>query len=110
MRLGSRSGGRALVVYLRIPAGEVPAGEPAVAGVVVGKKQVRHAVDRNRVKRRLRHLLADVLPTLPPGSRLVVRGLGPAASMTSTELRAALDRSLAAARRKQAATPGRGEA
>lgn len=34
---------------------------------------------RNRVKRRLRAIMADVLPTLPAGAAVVVRALPPSA-------------------------------
>lgn len=104
MRLGSRAGNRALVVYLRFPANDED--DEARAGIVIAKRQVRKAVDRNRIKRRLRHQVAELLPDLPPGSRLVVRGLAPAAGMSSAELRSALDRLLATLRRKEAAKRG----
>jgi ribonuclease P protein component len=51
-------------------------------GFVVSKA-VGSAVDRNRVKRRLRHLMRERLDRLPDGSRVVVRAL-PAASRTSS--------------------------
>lgn len=57
---------------------------------------------RNRVKRRLRAILAEVLPTLPAGTRVVVRALPPAASASFEELRSlvadGVARSLAKAR------------
>lgn len=104
MRLGSRAGNRALVVYLSCPA-NVRDGRVR-AGIVVAKRQVRKAVDRNRTKRRLRHQVAELLPGLPPGSRLVVRGLAPAAEMSSAELRSTLDGLVAKLRRKEVAKWG----
>lgn len=93
MRLGSRTGNRALVVYARIPprTKTMPKVSSAQrenqrAGVVVGKRQVRKAVDRNLVKRRIRHLLKEILPTTPPGSTVVVRGLGPALKLEYSDL------------------------
>ena len=53
---------------------------------------------RNRVKRRLRAIMADALPTLPAGARVVVRALPPAAEASFDELgadlRGALDHAL----------------
>lgn len=47
-------------------------------GFVVSKA-VGGAVVRNRVKRRLRHLAIPLLTETPPGTRVVVRALPPAA-------------------------------
>lgn len=57
----------------------------SMAGFAVSKA-VGGAVVRNRVKRRLRAVMADVLPTLPVGSRVVVRALPPAADASFDEL------------------------
>jgi ribonuclease P protein component len=51
-------------------------------------------VDRNRVKRRLRHLSRDLIPELPSGSLLVVRALPPAATASYDQLRSDLERAL----------------
>ncbi|MDG4790939.1 ribonuclease P protein component [Micromonospora sp. WMMD1102] len=75
-------------------AGHEPA--PARAGFVVSKA-VGGAVVRNSVRRRLRHLVRDRLPALPPGSTLVVRALPAAAESSYTRLGADLDAALAAA-------------
>src|SRR5262245_2291381 len=79
VRAGRRAGRGALVVHLVI--GEVPdqparTGEatPSRAGFVI-PKAVGSAVVRNRVRRRLRHLVRERLAGLPPGSTLVVRAL-----------------------------------
>jgi len=61
-----------------------------MAGFAVSRA-VGGAVVRNRVKRRLRALMADVLPTLPAGSAVVVRALPPAAEASFGELRADLN-------------------
>lgn len=42
---------------------------------------------RNRVKRRLRAIAAEILPTLPQGTGLVVRALPDAAQVTFSRLR-----------------------
>ena len=71
-----------LVVHLgQVPtASDDPAGDDDVRIGFVVSKAVGNAVTRNRVKRRLRHLSADVLPRTPPGTRAVVRALPRAAT------------------------------
>lgn len=59
-------------------------------GLVVSKA-VGSAVDRNRVKRRLRHLMRDRVEHLPPGTRVVIRALPASASATSATLGEQLD-------------------
>jgi ribonuclease P protein component len=89
VRFGARAGSPALVVHLS----SRPASGPARAGFVVSRA-VGPAVTRNRVRRRLRHLVRDRLDRLPCGSRLVVRALPPAAVATSATMAAQLDRAL----------------
>ena len=114
VRGGRRAGGRYLVVHLLTPPAQVPPGNgggpaPATAGLVVSKG-VGGAVVRTRVKRRLRHLLADRIHRLPDGARLVVRATPAAATATSAELGAdldgGLDRGLGAAGRPPRRTRG----
>jgi ribonuclease P protein component len=62
-------------------------------GFVVSRT-VGPAVVRNRVLRRLRHLMAARLDRLPVGSRVVVRAFAPAAGATSGAIASALDRAL----------------
>jgi ribonuclease P protein component len=62
-------------------------------GFVVGRS-VGGSVERHRVTRRLRHLVGDRLPDLPPGTALVVRAHPAAAGSTSAELGADLDAAL----------------
>lgn len=64
-------------------------GSPARAGVIAGRV-VGPAVVRNRVKRRIRHLLPPLLASAPHGAVLVVRALPASAAMTSPELRQSL--------------------
>jgi ribonuclease P protein component len=59
-------------------------------------------VVRNRVRRQLRHLMADRLDTLPAGASLVVRVLPSAAGSTASELAGDLDAALARLRPSQA--------
>ena len=90
VRRGHRAGGPTLVLHLFVdPASSSP---PRV-GFVVGKA-VGPAVVRNRVKRRLRHLVRDRLGVLPSASLLVVRAQPAAAGASYRELDADLDRCL----------------
>jgi ribonuclease P protein component len=95
VRSGTRAGTPALVIHLRSggggEAGE--SGDPTRAGFVVSRA-VGTAVDRNRVRRRLRHLVRDRLDRVPAGSRLVVRALPPSAVASSATLAAQLDRAI----------------
>jgi ribonuclease P protein component len=69
---------------------------PTSVGFVVSKS-VGSAVERNRVKRQLRHLMRERVALLPPGTKVVVRALpsssGSPSSMLADELDAALRRS-----------------
>ena len=68
----------------------------ARVGFVV-PRSVGPAVTRNRVRRRLRHLVRDRLDAFPSGARMVVRVLPPAAAASSAALGVALDRAVAKA-------------
>ena len=83
------------MVVLHAAAGDpaTSAGVGARVGFVV-PRAVGPAVTRNRVRRRLRHLVRDRLDRLPDGTRLVVRVLPAAAVATSDQLGRALDRAL----------------
>ena len=70
----------------------------ARAGFVVSKA-VGNAVVRNKVRRRLRHLVRPLLGDLPEGSLLVVRALPKAAEAPFATLGADLEAALAAARK-----------
>lgn len=96
---GARSGGRLLVLHARDRADAMTTG-PRVGFVV--SKAVGGAVVRNRTKRRLRHLVADRLPGIPPTLDLVVRANPASSAATSAQLSAELDRTLAAVLRKVA--------
>ena len=72
-------------------AGEAPS--PARAGFVVSKA-VGPAVVRNRVKRRLRHLVATRISGLPAGSLVVVRALPPSGAADYADLERDLDSAL----------------
>jgi ribonuclease P protein component len=91
-----RAGGQRpglVVAHVAIAHSDSPPGLATRAGLVVSRA-VGGAVVRNTVKRRLRHLLASRIPSLPAGSRIVVRALPAAAAATSAQLGAALDDAL----------------
>ncbi|MEZ5087219.1 MAG: ribonuclease P protein component [Tessaracoccus sp.] len=76
VRRGSRAAAPSVVVHVRRRTNDDPPGVTRV-GFVVSKK-VGNAVTRNRVKRRLRHMTADL--ELHHPYDVVVRALPPAAT------------------------------
>jgi len=105
VRRGRRAARPTLVVHLLtaetpLPSAAEPAGVPSQAlsappraGFVVSRA-VGPSVVRHLVTRRLRHLVAQRLGRLQPGSTLVVRALPPSASASSAVLGIDLDRAL----------------
>ena len=93
VRRGRRSGGPTVVLHLLVPDSGAVQASPR-AGFVVSKA-VGTAVVRNRVKRRLRHLVAERLEQLPAHALLVVRALPAAALASYDDLGHELDRCLA---------------
>jgi ribonuclease P protein component len=109
VRRGVRASNSTLVAHLSIGTD----GDTSVGFVV--SKAVGPAVVRNRVKRRLRHLVAahlerGLLVDLPPGSKLVVRALPASARAAGPRLGSDLDDALAGALRKAARRTGAGAA
>ncbi|QES49166.1 ribonuclease P protein component [Streptomyces venezuelae] len=95
VRRGRRAGRPLLVVHLRTSGATDPHESGGIApstraGFVVSKA-VGGAVVRNRVKRRLRHLMRDRLSTLPAGSLVVVRALPGAGDAGAEDLARDLD-------------------
>ena len=94
VRRGRRAGSRTLVLHLDVDAGL----ERPQVGFVVSKA-VGPAVTRNLVKRRLRHISRERVPSLPGSAVLVVRALPPAGAASyealSRDFDHALDRLLA---------------
>jgi ribonuclease P protein component len=99
LRRGRRTGRHRLVVHLQIMGLEGAEVSRPRAGFVVSRA-VGGSVVRHRVTRRLRHLVARRLAALPPGARLVVRALPPAAGASSAELADDLDAGLRGTLRK----------
>lgn len=81
------------MLHLAAPSPEGESDRPARVGFVVSKA-VGTAVTRNRVKRRLRHLMRARVDRLADGSTLVLRAQPAAAEATSSELARDLDRCL----------------
>ncbi|MGV9302701.1 ribonuclease P protein component [Nonomuraea sp. NPDC004354] len=89
VKRGARAGRPTLVLHLKLTEED----RPPMVGFVVSKA-VGGAVVRNKVKRRLRHLVRDRIVRLPRGSLLVVRANPPAASARHERLAADLDAAL----------------
>jgi ribonuclease P protein component len=86
IRAGSKTGRPLLAGHLLVRDGTA---EPPKVGFTVSRA-VGPAVVRNRVKRRLRHLMAGYLQSLPEGSLLVLRANPPAATASQADLAAEL--------------------
>lgn len=96
VRTGRRAGRGAVVVHVTIPAEPLTEPAPSRAGFVVSKA-VGGAVQRNLVRRRLRHLARERLAALPAGTAVIVRALPAAATRSFVDLGTDLDGALAAA-------------
>ncbi len=70
-----------------------PGADRARAGFIVGRA-VGGSVVRSRVTRRLRHILAGMLDSVPPGTGVVVRALPASADADSRRLAADVRRGL----------------
>lgn len=90
VRRGQRAGRPNLVMHV---SHEGSAEEPPRIGFVVSKA-VGNAVVRNRVQRRLRHLMAERVHRLPYGSLVVIRAHRRAAGARYVELGSDLDKAL----------------
>ncbi|KMM44262.1 ribonuclease P [Cellulomonas sp. A375-1] len=101
VRRGARGGRGTLVVHLTSRTDPGPDGP--VVGFVVSKG-VGNAVVRNRVKRRLRALVATRLHELPATSAIVVRAQPAAATASYPTLGADLDGALRTAVRRAEGT------
>jgi ribonuclease P protein component len=98
-RAGRRAGTRTLVVHLaarqpvETPLTQFGADDAPRVGFAVART-VGNAVRRNRVKRRLRHLLREQLSRLPRSADLVVRALAPSSEASYADLGRDLDKAL----------------
>jgi ribonuclease P protein component len=100
-RLGVRGGTSRVVVHLLVDPARTRM--PARVGIVVSRA-VGTAVNRNAVRRRLRHLMRARLDRVPTGSLVVIRAQAEAAAaptaVLAEDLDRALDRALQADRRE----------
>ena len=104
MRSGRRSGREALaVVHLAPKSHPRTELDPPRVGFIVSKA-VGGAVVRNRVQRRLRHMMRSRLADLPNGSLLVVRAKPGAAAARAEELDAQLESAIASVMRPKGAS------
>jgi ribonuclease P protein component len=90
VRRGRRAGRGCLVLHLHVDESH---GQAQRVGFVVSRS-VGPAVVRNRVRRRLRHLMRERLSAVPTGSLLVVRAAPAAALASNAGLAADLDGAL----------------
>ena len=94
-RHGRRASSRSLMTYVALPSQDGGAAVmPPRVGLVVSKA-VGNSVARNRVKRRLRHLLREQVVKWPAATTVVVRALPAAAGASSATLGRDLERCLA---------------
>jgi ribonuclease P protein component len=89
VRGGRRAGAPGLVLH----RSDTGSDTPARAGFIIGRS-VGPAVQRNRLRRRLRHLIAPRLEQLPAGTMVVIRANPSATELSGRELAATLDRLL----------------
>ncbi len=105
-RVGAKAGNRFLAVTIAVPGSGAAISRPLLetedpqVGFIIAKRQVARAVDRNRLKRRLRHLVKGHLPGLPLGTVVVIRAFGQATALSGEELAAQLDDALSRAQKK----------
>ncbi|MHB1434446.1 MAG: ribonuclease P protein component [Streptosporangiaceae bacterium] len=97
VRRGRRAGRACVVGHLAVRS---DVDEPARVGFIVSRA-VGPAVVRNRVRRRLRHLVAGYLQSLPRGSLVVLRANPPAATASQADLAADLGSVIRALLRRQ---------
>lgn len=105
-RRGARGASRTVVVHVLEPGaacGAEPGDRPATRVGFVVSKAVGGAVVRNRVKRRLRHLVRVLLDQAPGGVVVVVRALPASAQATHGQLGRDLQKSWSRALESRAA-------
>jgi ribonuclease P protein component len=92
VRGGRRAGSATVVVHALVDRPGQPGDSPRI-GFIVGRT-VGGAVTRNRVRRRLRHLMRERLASLPDAPLIIVRALTPAGVASTRRLAADLDHCL----------------
>lgn len=101
MRLGFSGGSKHLAVHYL--ADQHPGQAAGLVGFVVPKRSVKKAVDRNRIKRQLRHIVANSIKEhrVQPGDNIVIRVFSGAMDQRSDVLSASFQRALAKAKAKE---------
>ncbi|MGZ4664018.1 MAG: ribonuclease P protein component [Frankiaceae bacterium] len=95
-RVGKRASRGALVVSASVAFESLPErSRPPQVGVIVGRR-VGAAATRNRVRRQLRHQLAERVQGFPRGALVVVRARPGIAEQSRASVTAALDEGLGA--------------
>ena len=96
VRHGAKAARPTLVSHVVLPADadESGAESPVTSVGFVVSRSVGSAVDRNRVKRRLRHLMRTRMAGVPDGSRIVIRALPSAKDATPASLADDLEQAL----------------
>jgi len=101
IRRGRKAAQPTLVTHVLVDSSLLSSSVPGTGGHssvgFVVSKAVGSAVERNRVKRQLRHLMRERMSVLPAGTRVVVRALPPAHDAGSQTLAHHLDAALARA-------------
>jgi ribonuclease P protein component len=109
VRHGRRGACPSLVVHLDVDHEQLSLTSPSPRVGFVVSRAVGDAVTRNRVRRRLRHLMASRLAGLPAGARVVIRVLPAAVNLSGSALTIDLDAALSRALRpRRASTLGHG--
>jgi ribonuclease P protein component len=96
IRRGAKGVQPTLVTHVLLRPSVPGTGGQTSVGFVVSKA-VGSAVERNRVKRQLRHLMRERVDALPSGARVVVRALPASQGADSATLAEHLDASLSRA-------------
>ncbi|WP_154546558.1 ribonuclease P protein component [Scrofimicrobium canadense] len=91
MRCGVKCGNGLLTIAIAVPDEGAAISVSPLVGFTISKREIPLAVDRNRVKRRLRHLMRERLDRLPSGSKVVVLARSRASSASYTCLAKAVD-------------------
>lgn len=74
-------------VYITLAIGVVPGRSRSGFACVVSKKAARHAVDRNRIKRRVRAIFREIYPSFTPGMVVVAYAKNGSSRTTMVQLR-----------------------
>lgn len=73
--------------YITLVISVVPGRSRSGFACVVSKKGARHAVDRNRIKRRVRAIFRDIYPSFAPGMVMVAYAKNGSARTSMVQLR-----------------------